>query len=318
MNHALTVKNVPASLMADWLDPEMKSNHMAANPYVLPNAPYLLPNPLDKPAGRVEEGKNQGGKKRDKIFTLPAGVDRIVAIDPQNTLLVYGTDEGTKELQDIIDFLDKPLRKVEIEAQWVVVSREDAKAFGIDYGDAANNPQLPQLGFVRRNFQATLSQLVAGNKAKIITAPRVLAINNLPASTSSFFASDAEIRLKNQGDTLNNLFAGTTQVSTDYTTSFTPTINNDNTVTLKITAAATLKIMAANGTELVPSRPFNGIESIVNLRDGDTIALAGLALNPTATTRTDPKNSFSNLMVFVTARIVRRADDDVKPVALKR
>lgn len=40
-------------------------------------------------------------------FRLPAGIGRIIAVDPTNTLLVYGTSQGVEKLREIVESLDR-------------------------------------------------------------------------------------------------------------------------------------------------------------------------------------------------------------------
>ena len=149
--------------------------------------------------GAQGQGGRQGGQNNG-AFPLPKGVERIVAIDQQNALLVTASPDGLEELQRTIDFLDQPLKQVEIEAQFVSVSTSDSRAFGINFAAARGNFSINnlnfepapgagaggvQVGFLRNDFQATLTALVNTNRAKVLTAPRVTAINNLTASLQS-------------------------------------------------------------------------------------------------------------------------------------
>src|SRR5690606_36792941 len=117
----------------------------------------------------------------------------------QNTLLVYGTAEGITQLRQIIDFLDRPIRQVEIEAQFVDVGTTDAKAFGLnissritddddDSSVASNFGTLPSgsggTSLTARfgSYQATLKALLSNKKARIVNSPRVTTLNNLTAT----------------------------------------------------------------------------------------------------------------------------------------
>jgi type II secretory pathway component GspD/PulD (secretin) len=288
--------------------------------------------------GRGGGGRGAGGG----VFQLPTGVDRIVAIDPQNALLVFGTDEGIRELQDTIAFLDRPLRQVEIEAQFITVSTADSRNFGIDFSTAQGNfnasnsgfASAPgqgsfQLGFVRGNFQATLTALLTKNRAKIITAPRVTAINNLTASLVSSESRPIILTTAVQGGGLNggqaqgqNLIYITTSIGLTVT----PTINNDDTITVLMQPQLQSQtILADIAAPLVTSQ---AVQTIANVRDGDTIALGGLRANTISRggakipligdlpligklfrSRSAIDNQ-SELIIFLTARIIRRAGDD--------
>ncbi|PQV64904.1 type II and III secretion system protein [Abditibacterium utsteinense] len=300
-------------------------------------------------------GNNRGGNNRggaggggnSGVLDLPEGVDSIVAIDPQNALLVFGTDEGVRELQETIDFLDRPLKQVEIQAQFVEVQTGATDSFGINYRTArgnfnaaaggfapAINPNVGslQVGFVRGNFQANLSALVSQNRAKIITSPRVTAINNLTASLLSTQSTPVILTTVVQGGGLNgqvgqgqNLLYITSTIGLTVT----PTINNDDTITVLMQPQIQTQ---GGGVGGAPSISSNQLETIANVRDGDTIALGGLRTKKVS--RRNDKipllgdlplvgglfrnrintDQESDLIIFLTANIIRRAgDDDVVP-----
>jgi type II secretory pathway component GspD/PulD (secretin) len=279
------------------------------------------------------------------VFQLPEGVDRIVAIDPQNALLVFGTEEGVRELQDTIAFLDRPLRQVEIEAQFVDVSTSDSRNFGIDFSTAqgnfnANNQGFAsppvdgafQVGFVRGNFQATLNALMTKNRAKLITAPRVTAINNLTAELFSDTQSPLILTTAISTGGNNQGGQGTAQgqnliyITTSVGLTVTPTINNDDTITVLM--EPTLEAQTPVEGIDAPRITSNSVRTIANVRDGDVIALGGLKnknisrggsripllgdipLIGKLFRSRSASDQESELIIFLRATIIRRAGDD--------
>lgn len=341
--YQLRLRNIKPSLMAFWLDPQ---SHQVP---VEVGAPPRLKGPADAPS-------------KSGVFRLPAGVDRIVAIDPQDALLVFGTAEGVAQLRETVEFLDRPLRQVEIEAQFVSIKAEDVAAFGIDFTTARGNfntnaagtqpgsaskPGV-QLGFVRSNFQATLTALQAAGRVKVISAPRVTAFNNFPASTESAISSPVVIGTQDKEGHFRPFYGQTSEgqptpplmAGTSVHLEMTPTINNDNTVTVALTLDRRLQLSSGGpAREPTTLQTLNGLVTIANVRDGETIALGGFdpdfvtAFSPQA----EPKmpvpgtqvpllgdiplisklfhtktTALNQLIVFVTARIVRRADEHAK------
>lgn len=288
-------------------------------------------------------GAAGGGGAGGGVFDLPEGVDRIVAVDPQNALLVFGTDEGVRELTDTIQFLDRPLRQVEIEAQFVSVNTGDTNNFGINYTTSQGNfnanagnfaPTPPgnagslQVGFVRGNFQATLSALVSKNRAKVITAPRVTAINNLTASLFQTSRTPFILTTVSQNGGLGGgqLAAQTAFfIETQIGLIVTPTINNDGTVTVLMQPELSQQGQGVGG---IPSTSTQTLETIANVKDGDTIALGGLKTKTISRSgdripllgdlpligglfrNRIASDIETDLIIFVTVRILRRADDD--------
>lgn len=334
--YQLRLRNVRPSLMAFWLDPR---NHE-------------IPSDLGPATAFGDKAPAPALKKG--VLVLPEGVDRIIAVDPQNVLLVFGTPEGVAKLQETVAFLDRPLRQVEIETQFVSVKAENLAAFGIDFttarGNNTNTAGMPpkvgspggvQVGFVRGNFQAALSQLQADNKIRVISAPRVTAINSFPASIESAISSPVVIGTQDEqghfqpfyGQTEEGQVTPPLMARTSLHLEVTPTINNDDTVTVALCIDRRLQLSSGGPTrEPTTLQTLNGLVTIANIRDGETIALAGfgpdflMAFSPQA----GPKMLISGkrvptlgdiplisqlfrsktaapdqLIVFITARIVR-------------
>lgn len=268
----IKIKNVPSATIAYMLDP-------AHNP------PPVSLGAADKMPPKFS-------------FDLPDGITQIVSVDPQNVLLVaYNSDEGIRRLQELIDILDQPMRQVELEAQVVEISAEDAKAFGIDFSrsetiavrgiSGQKTPLGVNFGSIRNNFAARLNALIADKRARVITAPRVTALNNLSAA----------MEMKIEIGTLSAGKRTFTFEPVGIKLTITPTINSDDTVTLLLDAVSKDGVESSAG-------------AIINLRDGDTIALGGLSpLFAPAGATASP-----NVLVFLTVRIIRRAGDDINLV----
>ncbi len=283
--YSFPIRNVKASLMAWWLDP---ANH---------EMPIEL---------RQAAPKTTRSTPPDKGFQLPDGVTRIVAIDPQNTLLVFGTPEGAERLRATIAFLDRPLRQVEIEAQFVQVNTTDLGVFGLDAKTESNTPQPNRMiGFVRGNFSARLAALVKAGKTKILSSPRVTAINNLTASLSQSTRTPVEIGVRDTTGILrpfedaNSLKGAPLFVRSEMKLEVTPTINNDDTVTLLMDSGITRNLMTNESIAAPDIKKDSSLKTVVNIRDGETIALGGVA---------SPQTNMT-IVMLVTARIVRRVGE---------
>lgn len=320
----ITLRNVSPRMMAWWLDP-------AHNP---------------KPLEIVQSEQNQqllaGGvisppEERDNV-KLPLGVDSIVAVDPQNALLVYGTTAGIAQLKTRMAALDKPLRQVEIETQFVEINRADAQALGIR--EALATPD--GINLVPDNYRAALHALLQQNKAKVITAHRVTAINNLTAMISIGVTTPVLISIGDRGSKTNADSArpGTikTKLDLEAQSSFavTPTINQDETMTLRVVSLLHYALRNGNSASSLPldidlNRPGNSPKPAISFRakcrDGETMALSNLdaqvlfaiqqnminRLNGSTAPAANPlpasANSERELIALITPRLVRRADD---------
>ena len=130
--HYLRLHNVSARIMAWWIDPthnpepiEIAYSRKNVQPVkqawnVVPEIPYGSPKHIN-PALSIQSPPK-----------LPAGIDQIIGVDPQNTLLVYGTEEAVSQLKAIVAALDKPIPQVEIEARFVQVTPSALDALGIN------------------------------------------------------------------------------------------------------------------------------------------------------------------------------------------
>lgn len=268
--------------------------------------------------------------KAPGAMPLPAGVQSVVPVDAQNVLLVLATDAGLKELEKMVDFLDQSMRQVEVETQFVQISAEDMKNLPFDFGTEKGSIAVGRGSRTNRKlqtFQTALAQLIAQNKAKIIAAPRVTTLNNLTASLGTSLPQPAVIGIKDENGTFRPLFDAATQPETprvsigmSFRFTVTPTINADDTVTLVMAPMRTLQLTTSqNNNEPLLLQKLDGVVTIANVFDGDTIAVTGLTSRLFAKVEDDPNAPASNVVLFVTPRIVRRAGvDDVQPVALRR
>ena len=284
-----------------------------------------------------------GGAGGGGSLTLPEGVEEVVAVDPQNVLLVAlneeNGEEGLRRLLDIINILDRPLRQVEIEAQFVQVTSGKVSNFGIDFTTSqgnfsANNSGFAtdgniSVGFVRGNFQATLAAELSANRAKIVSAPRVTAINNLTASIVSqtsrpVVLTNTAVGIGGQVGVEQDLIFIDTQVSLTVT----PTINNDDTVTVLMQPQFESQGVGTAATLGVGVVSSNQVDTVANVRDGDTIALGGLRVKNSQVSGSKipllseipligglfrSRNASAvddDLIIFLTARIIRRVGDE--------
>ena len=264
---AIEVKNVPASLLAFQLDPA----HNAT--------PLQLTVPYTFGFDKLEETTSP--KKGEKgTFSLPASIERLVPFDAQQLLLIKGGDaDSMRQLQELVSILDLPLRQVEIEARLVQLSSEDLKKF---LPSLSNNNILPnnsnfQVGFVPNNFPSKLDALTKENRAKVLAAPRVTAINNMSASIAFF--PDASARATDEAP-----------ATVAAAMNVTPTINGDETITLLMQSLTDIQ-----------SADARALTTIANVRDGDTLVLLR-DYSPFA----KPQQIE---VIFLTTRILRRADD---------
>ena len=304
----IRIRNVSPRLMLSWLDP----------------AHYTAPliggyNGSIKPDWAI----GRDATETASMLSLPAGVQAVTAVDAQNLLWVLGTETGIAKMVEKVALLDKPLRHIEVQAQWVQISESDVKALGIDF---AKSEGKVSYGLTDAATEAQLKSLLEQKRAKIITAPRVTAILGSTASLYSTTSQPAVVGIRSDdGHGFRQLFdAGEAQKNTGKTPvsigtslglAVTPSLDKEENVTLELGPLRTLILSSDDSKLSVPLKVLATLPSRITLKDAQTMAFQGLKmpLDPNI----DPfavadsaKTPASNVLVLVTARILRRAGEE--------
>jgi type II secretory pathway component GspD/PulD (secretin) len=93
----------------------------------------------------------------------------MVPIDPQNSLLVFGTEAGVKELRDIIAVLNRPLRQIEVEARLILIQSANLTGIWADLAAQADNNR-PAMGFFDSDTEKQVTEMLVRNQAKILAS----------------------------------------------------------------------------------------------------------------------------------------------------
>lgn len=276
----IRLNNAPVDLVAYWLDPARQK------------MPTQLEFSRRNAIGTYYTGdlpRQPGNGNGPRDLKLPVGIESIVAIDPTNILKVRGTAAGIEELKKLVVELDVPLRQVEVEAQFCSMSPQTLKALPLKFVMSNGAPSVALVP-PTVSLSAELNKLIADNKVRIITAPRVTAIDGLTAQLTS--TESIELALSPQAKKSANALEASKQWTPDTSVflvetglNCTPVLQGD---LIKLFARATLNNRSVNGN--------------TTLRDGETIAIAMPAdKSDAAKTRT---------VIFLTARIIRGAGDE--------
>ena len=200
----IKVNNMPSALMAHWLDP-------AHQPM-----PVQLKSSVrngDFSGGIVDGLPRQPGNALGPLdLKLPAGIDLVVSVDPQNVLLVKGSAQGIEALRKLVAEIDVPINQTEVEVQllemapavldslglqfrWPVNDDGDSDKTWVGLADASDltNQLINQLLVADTdravaNAPATLADEEVDDLPryfKIITAPRVTVLDGLMAQLTS-------------------------------------------------------------------------------------------------------------------------------------
>jgi type II secretory pathway component GspD/PulD (secretin) len=280
-------------------------------------------------------GGGMGGQGLTEL--LPGEMLPPVAYEPDNALIVTGTQQEIDQFRELVELLDVPARQVEIAAQFVQVDTSEAHGYGIDW--FANNGALelfaqgiaPSTGaftarFQTDTFSALLNLLLRANKAKLVNQPRAVALNNGYAEFSietyiPYF--QAEINYNQFGQRTVDYTVDAVDVSNSLYVQ--PRINADDTITVMLYPELSDQVGEVTGPngEVIPIVTYQYTTTIARVRDGATSAVGGLIRrNDSLDTVGIPflsdlpligrlfkrqqivKND-SELIIFVTPRIVR-------------
>lgn len=303
--YAIPIKNIPAHLMAWWINPSDQPRPAESGAL-----------DFDKPV-QPRPAETTGRPRRTGAFALPEGVKKIVADDENKTLLVFGTKEGVENLRKTVVFLDQPRRSVELEVRVLAATHNELRANGFDLSPLRSphmpgTPIQPQpepvpLGFYRGPFSTALTTAQQAG-LNVFTAPAKTIINNMPGEIEISRSRPASEEMQNAAKTLSNLENAAMEVRSTLAFTLTPTINNDNTVTVLANIAGRTQLTRKDSTFMLFAKP-DKYQVIANIKDGETIALGGITANLASefatpenqqTARTKP----SELVVILTAHIV--------------
>lgn len=281
----LTLKNVRPSMMAYWLDPQ---NHQAP-PELRASGQF----PTDSPP---LVGIIPTTEFKPETYHLPDGVQSVVAIDPQSSLLVFGTPDAISTFAQTVALLDKPLRQVEIEAQFVQIDRKDVTKLTPDV-----SPNLP-VQRVTPAVSATLNLLRQNKQTKVLTAPRVTALNNLQASSDGSSAAPVQLEGGKNSHLRELSSKAALALSDHYLMQVTPTLQTNGTVTVAGHFEHSLQLKSSvNASEALTLQRWqpSATDVPINLHDGETVVLPGVQ------TPDDQETSPKTTIVFLTAHIIK-------------
>lgn len=183
---SIQLRNVKPSLMAYWLDPARQ-----AMPQMLRSS---LRNDGEWTRHLDQLPRQAGNANGPRDLKLPDGIASLTPVDPQNVLRARGTAAGLDALQKEVARADVALQQVEIDAQFLDVEIAALAALPLVFQsvDPSKNffsANLRETAFAfnapLNPLQSDLNTLIAGGRAKLITAPRLTAFDGLVAALVS-------------------------------------------------------------------------------------------------------------------------------------
>jgi len=274
---------------------------------------------------------------------LPRGMTAPMAYEPLNILVFEATDEAYDRFLEMVRIFDQKPKQVLLEVQFITMSTSDAFALGLDWFWNVGQTSvavsgLSPAGFVNlrvakgQEFGATLSTLLTTGRARVINAPRVATMNNFPATIAfidqvPYVDFQGAIAVPNGGIIGGGAVINAVSVPTQLT--ILPRINGDDSVTALLQPTVSTQVPVTvptptGGTQSVPLVKTNLIDTLVNIKDGETMVIGGFVnlddkvnyskvpllgdipvLGSIFFTRTERNKTDSELLIFVTPHVLR-------------
>ena len=306
--------------------------------------PFQGNNPFQNGAGGPGAGNGRFGQQA----ALPDGVNRIFALQANNSLLIESTVAGYNTVKQLVRILDVAPRQVQIKVEFVTASVADVDNLGINfdlvpipglelatqqgngiYGGTAASVAPTFLQYATGNVVAQLFQTLVRTRGKVVQAPLITTTNNVQANISintqiPFFTTSTTTTGGLNNNTFNNQQANFLQLQTFLIIQ--PRINSDDSITMNLTPQITDTTGQAS-VQGIPPTVTQSLNTLRTVRSGETMVLGGLVRKQeTSSTQRIPilsdlpilgglfrtRNKQINdqeLLIFVTPTIIGESND---------
>ncbi|MEX2243641.1 MAG: secretin N-terminal domain-containing protein [Fimbriimonadaceae bacterium] len=222
---------------------------------------------------------------------VPQGITSVAYDPTDNSLIVRGTDEAIRELEQLIAQFDVAPRQVIIKVEFITTSTSLDRALGIDWfyqrgsvfagvrpGTFARAADPIFLNYATGNISTRLRTILTEGWGRTVTSPLVRTLNNQTATIANIATTTIFINQVTNGPSGIVITPNPVQVSATTFLSVTPRINNDDTITVFLTPQlqgfGQLK-RGPDGQE-IPDILSQAISVVARVKSGETIALGGL------------------------------------------
>lgn len=248
----------------------------------------------------------------------PEGENQVVANPHSGVLTVYGNQRQQGRVQQFLDqVLANVQRQVLIEVTIAEVELSDRYQSGIDWNVLSGNGQvttsavstmtpnsaktppgfLLNLGVANTNFDFNLgiSMLESFGNTKVLSSPKIIALNNQTAllkvvDEKVYFEVTMDVQEATDNARETKTFTGAIKtVPVGIILAVTPQINENGNVTMNIRPTITRitgyvsdpvpRLQGADFENLIPEIQVREMESLLQVRDGQTVVLGGLMQN---------------------------------------
>ena len=303
-NTAMNIAEVMAQLYEDGLPtdqgrPEREGEEGRAQ---RPSSPLREQDPRGGLGafGRGALGPSLGGRSQQGIRAVVSGNTKIIVNEFNNSLIVQATESDYQFLLETIKLLDVLPRQVLIEAKIYSVELRDDLSFGVaaflEELGGGGDPELssssvPTTGQIstggaltitsrafigaERQLEGIITALRSRTNVEMLEAPRLLALDGMQAQIN--IGAEVPVTTASFGDPLRSgtstSFINSIQFRpTGVTVMILPRISASGVVMMDLA----LEVSSATGAALTPTINRNYIQTSLIVRDGQTVAIAGI------------------------------------------
>ena len=222
---------------------------------------------------------------------VPQGITSVAYDPTDNSLIVRGSDEAIRELEQLIAQFDVAPRQVIIKVEFITTSTSLDRALGIDWfyqrgsvfagvrpGTFARAADPIFLNYATGNISTRLRTILTEGWGRTVTSPLVRTLNNQTATIANVATTTIFINQVTNGPSGIVITPNPVQITATTFLSVTPRINNDDTITVFLTPQlqgfGQLK-RGPDGQE-IPDILSQAISVVARVKSGETIALGGL------------------------------------------
>lgn len=223
-----------------------------------------------------------------------SNIARLVAVEENNSLLFFGTDEEFKVIREALKQTDVLPRQVMIEAILAEVTLNDNLRYGVQwFFDSGENTvtlsaadggtvasQFPGFSYVysgRADARVVLNALQSKTEVRILSAPKLAVLNNQKASLQVGDQVPIVTQTAQSTDTAGAPLISTVQMRyTGVILEVTPRVNDNGNVILDVMQEVSEVAQTTSSGIDSPTIQRRKIHSVVATRDGFTVALGGL------------------------------------------
>jgi type IV pilus assembly protein PilQ len=290
--------------------------------------------------------------------------ETIVSDDSNNVLLLFSTLGTYEQVKTFINLYDRRPSQILIEAEIVETTKSFARDLGVSWGDmnptvgdpstgGIINPSQPNPNLVLRGLlgsingrllEARLLAAESRGEAKIVSRPKVFALNNKKATIhsgltynvktlSAVTTGGSSASSGSSNSSPSAVTGGIVSITSGLELDVTPTVVGDGLVRL-VVKVTNSEPDVGSGVDGIPGLNDNSAETSVLVRGGDTATMAGLIKNSNSKNQSgvpwlshipvlgwlfssnQKSEATSELMIFLTPHIIEvNAPDRVAETA---